>query len=123
MDEEEFKDLMSGISAKGKQDAFDYEGYGVVSNLKLSREDLKKAHGIMWTLVMEATKKERDEQYLFPFGVIKSKELYMTQKKNINTTTPPAKLHAFETQSAIMRERLTNIEPLILFLIKLNEVL
>lgn len=123
MEENEFKDLLGGLSKEGAQDAFDYEGYGLVSNLKLTREDIKKAVDIIWDMTMVCSRKERDDKYLFPFGIIKSKEMFLQQREKMTSTTPQNKQLAFDTQSSIMRERLTNIEPLILFAIKMREVL
>jgi len=115
MNKKEMDNLLMKISSENKQQDFDYAGYESISNLKMSPEQLKAAFQIMWEIVFDADKETRDSKYLFGKGLVKSKDIFLTQKeKGINI--PVQKEDAF-------KEKLINVKPLAEFLIKLKEVL
>ena len=111
-------DLLRKISSKAKseQDAYDYAGYAVISDLKMTREELRKAMAIMWDICMGMTKDERDEKYLFGKGLIKSKDIFLSQYNRTDVNIPQEKIDAFRT-------KLENVKPLVDFLIKVKEVI
>ena len=123
MDINEFDDLNTILSKEEKVTPdYDYEGFAVLDNLKMSKEDLKKAVDIMWEIVMTSTSKERDERYLFSKGLIKSKEVFLSTKEKYKDTTGDEK-DKFNKTKEIFRERLESVKPLVEFLIKVKEII
>lgn len=118
MDKKDLDSLLQKIfSSKEVKDKelYDYQGYGLVSDLKMSKEQVKEALAIMWSLCMEYSKEERDNKFLFGQGLIKSKEIFLTQKES-GVNIPKEKEEKF-------KEKLENIRPLIEFLVKMKEVI
>jgi len=117
MDKQELDSLLTKISssAKQEQDGYDYAGYGKITDLKLTNEQLKSAVDIMWKICMEFDKDTRDKDYLFGGGLIKSKDVFLSQKEK-DVKIPKEKEEKF-------REKLENIRPLVEFLIKLKEII
>jgi len=94
---------------------YDYAGDGKISDLKMKPQQLKTAVDIMWSICMELDKDTRDKEYLFGGGLIKSKDIFLSQKEK-DVKIPKEKEDLF-------REKLENIKPLVEFLIKLKEVI
>ena len=118
MKNKELTDLLRTISSKAKeeQDKYDYAGYGVITDAKISREQLDEALNIMWDICMNLSKEERDEKYLFGRGLIKSKDIFLSQYKKEGVTIPEEKVNKF-------RDKLERVKPLVEVLIKLKEVI
>lgn len=122
MDDNEFKDLLGDISNK-KKEGFDYEGFGIITDMKLSKAELHKVIEIIWEILMTSTTAEREKKYLFPHGLIKAKSMFLDQKNAITADTPFDKITKFNSQATVFKGRLQNVEPLVHFLIKIREVL
>lgn len=118
MKKNEIDDLLRTISSKAKEEqaAYDYEGYAVLTDLKMTRDDLRKALAIMWDITMSMSKDERDDKYLFGKGLVKSKDIFMSQYQKPDINIPEEKVDKF-------RSKLENIKPLVDFLIKAKEVI
>ncbi|WZE63550.1 hypothetical protein PANI_CDS0030 [Maribacter phage Panino] len=119
----EFDDLLSKLNNDGDGVIdYDYEGYAIVDDLKLSKEDIKQAVDIMWEIVMTTDTKQRENTYLFAKGLIKSKNLFLEAKAK-EETLPENKKEVFKHKENIFRQRLENVKPLVDFLIKMKEVI
>ncbi len=116
-------DVLNSLKGKNIKDAYDYEGYAVLDNLELSREDLKRAVDIMWDIVMTMDLKQREGKYLFSKGLIRSKNIFLAQKEKMDAVDDKEKKETFELKADIFRERLENAKPLVNFLIKIKELL
>lgn len=130
MKEKDLKDLMGTISSSKitleTLDTFDYKGYGVVQDLRMSREDLRKATLIMWDICMEMESNQRDSEYLFNKGLIKAKDSFLILKNRIESNQANldnATKEDFLAKEEAFKQKLINIKPLIEVLIKLKEVL
>ena len=115
MKEKELNQLLTMTSSR-KQNDYDYEGYAVIENLKMTKDELKQAVDIMWTICMEQDKDSRDNNYLFANGLIRSKEIFLSHYNDPEHSIPQDKMDKF-------RSKLQNIEPLVRFLTKLKEVI
>jgi hypothetical protein len=116
MKETELDHLLKTFSESEKKSSFDYEGYGVIDDLKLSKEELKQAFNIMWEICMVSDRDTREDKYLFTNGLIKSKDIFLEQFNSPDTKIPKEKQEKFKT-------KLQNVEPLVRFLTKIKEVL
>lgn len=118
MSSEELNNLIQTISSDSinwtKEDEFDYEGYTLIRNAKMTKAELKKALTIIWDICMNMTQEERDSKYLFGNGLIKSKDIFMRQREN-KVEIPQEKVQKF-------REKLEAVKPLVDFLLKMKEV-
>jgi hypothetical protein len=125
MTEDEFKKLMESVqdSHENDESGFDYAGYGILDNLKMSKEELKEAYTTMWDLVMVCTKEERDTKYLFTHGILKSKEIFLERKTKQTPEVSDFQKEIFQKEASVFQKKLENMEALVHFLIKLNEVL
>lgn len=115
MEKPDINDILKLISSKEKKDSYDYEGYGVIENLKMSRKELRDAIDIMWEICMELDKDQRDKKYLFGKGIIESKDVFLKQYKT-GKSLDQSKVNAF-------KHKLENVKPLVEVLIKLKEVI
>lgn len=115
-------ELLNQLSHKNKKDSYDYEGYAVLENLKMTREELAAAVDVAWDIVMKLDNKARDNKYLFSTGLIRSKNVFMKQKVNAVNFTGE-KRDTFDFKAEIFREKLENVKPLVLFLVKIKELL
>ena len=118
----DLNELLNEISKKSKEESYDYEGYAVIENLKMTREQLTEAIDVAWDIVMKMDNKARDNKYLFSTGLIRSKNVFLKQKANAANYTGE-KRDTFEFKAEIFREKLENVKPLVLFLVKLKELL
>lgn len=123
MTPEELNNLMKQISPnkEQKKDEFDYSGYGVIENMELSKEDLRKALYIMWDIVMKMSSDERDSKYLFKNGVIKSKEVFSQRMDAIKNGNQPESASFIEAKE-IFESKLKSLRPLVEFLVKMKEI-
>lgn len=113
--------ISSDVAAEQKaQEEFDYAGYGLLDKMvdagKLTKDDIKKAVTIMWDICMELDKDSRDQTYLFGKGLIKSKDIFLSQFNRPDVELPQEKVDKF-------RHKLENIKPLVDFLVKIKDVL
>lgn len=115
-------DLLTELGQKEEKDKFDYEGYAVLDNMKLTRKELKEAVDLMYDIVMTMDSTTREQQYLFGKGLIASKDIFMRQKEKVKSLSPADK-ETFELKADIFRKRLERVRPLVSFLIKIKEVL
>jgi hypothetical protein len=115
-------DVLQSLKGKNIKDAYDYEGYAVLDRLELSKEELKLAVDIMWDIVMTMDTKQREGKYLFSKGLIRSKNIFLSQKEKAGLLTGEQK-DIFNLKSEIFRKRLENAKPLVDFLIKIKELL
>lgn len=115
-------DVLKSLKNKDINDTYNYEGYGVLDNLELSRDDLKKAIDIFWEIIMVMDLKQREGKYLFSKGLINSKDIFISQKNKMESITGNRK-DVFNLKAEIFRERLENVKPAVKFLIKIKELL
>lgn len=122
MKADEFDLLYKIIQEDNPKDDFDYEGYGILDNSTLTKNELKTAVDIMWEIIMSLDSTERDDKYLFSKGLIKSKDIFLAQKEKSSELTS-SKKETFDKKVEIFRKKLQNSQPLVEFLIKIKDIL
>ena len=122
MEGNDLSKLLDSLGQKSIKDEYDYAGYAVVDNLKLTRKDVKEAVEIMWSIVMTMDTTQRENKYLFSKGLIRSKDIFLAQKEKVGELTDDQKKN-FDFQANIFKERLENSKPLVEFLIKIRELI
>lgn len=112
----EITQLISTITSSKKEEESKYKGFEIISNAlqnTLTKQQLLDAIKIMRTIVMDATKQERDDKYLFGKGLKQFNETYKKDKGKSMT----------KEQYEKMVYKIENIRPLIEFLIKIEDVI
>lgn len=122
MQDRDLDELLNALAQRSKEDEYDYEGYAIIDSMKMSRKELQDAVDVAWDIVMKMDNKARDNKYLFSKGLIRSKNIFMKQKADAANYTGE-KRETFDFKSEIFREKLENIKPLVLFLVKIKELL
>lgn len=112
----ELTELISTITSDRKKESEKYEGFEIISDsldTTLTKQQLIQALDVMWTIVMTADKKERDDKYLFGRGLLTFNETYKKDKGESMS----------KEQYDKMVYKVENIRPLMEFLIKMREVI
>lgn len=93
-----------------------YEGFEIISdslNSTLTKQELITAIDLMWHIIMDADKDERDNKYLFGRGLSQFNEAY---KKDQGRSMS-------KEQYEKMVYKVENIRPLLEFLVKIRDVI
>lgn len=90
--------------------------------MKFNREELRAAFKVLYALVMNLTKEERNNNYLFDNGLITAKVKFMDAKSH-ESEFDDAQRAAFEQAQTKFRGKLEKLKPAVDFLIRLKEIL
>jgi hypothetical protein len=119
LNNEDWNQMIGKIISDEKQVSKEYEGFEIISDAldnKLTKAQLIEALGIMWALVMDLDKESRDERYLFGGGLLKFNEVFKE-----NQTKDDFKMS--NDQKEKLKTKITNLKPLVDFLIKMKDVI
>ena len=122
MDSKNFRDYYDSVVRSKKTQSKDYEGYKMIEDAKLSREEIRAAIKILEELLLTGDREDMYQKYLFPKGFLLAKKTVDQAQKDL-PDFPPHMADLFEKQYKGYVQKIKDVKPLLDLIFKLKEVI
>lgn len=121
MKSKDIQNLISTFSKSKKQDP-KYSAYAVIEKLEYSNSELKEAVDVIHEILFESTQSEAYEKFLFEKGWNTAYEKFLSAREGYKDFSQEDK-HKFESLQEKFEKKAKAIEPALILILKLKEVL